>query len=189
MCIQKIHHFHAILLETWGSFVIYMTVCCLYRHNKNINHVLNREGYFDVTCILKNLQGISMNIFNDCCKYITFIARQESFKNCYKKVLHILCRAKQLWEQFQKKAELFQTNVVLVPHGDDFRYAHPTEWYTQMNNMESLMRYINARPHLQTEAWIHFSCFMALFVKLLRSIAIKIYIYTFDDKIILDYNF
>ena len=60
-------------------------------------------------------------------------------------------RGRQLWEQFQKKAELYRTGVILVPHGDDFRYSSPSEWYKQMNNLEKLMKYINSRPYMQTQ--------------------------------------
>lgn len=60
-------------------------------------------------------------------------------------------RSRQLWEQFQKKAELYRTNVILVPHGDDVRYATSLEWHNQLNNLEKLMTYINSRPDFQTE--------------------------------------
>lgn len=60
-------------------------------------------------------------------------------------------RGRQLWEQFQKKAELYRTDVILVPHGDDVRYATSLEWHNQLNNLEKLMTYINSRPDFQTE--------------------------------------
>ncbi|XP_071159952.1 alpha-mannosidase 2-like [Mytilus edulis] len=59
--------------------------------------------------------------------------------------------SRQLWEQFQKKAELYRTNVILVPHGDDVRYATSLEWHNQLHNLEKLMTYINSRPDFQTE--------------------------------------
>lgn len=48
-----------------------------------------------------------------------------------------------LWEQYQKKAQLYRSNVLLVPHGDDFRYASLKEWDVQLGNMEKLMTYMN----------------------------------------------
>ncbi|XP_076463704.1 alpha-mannosidase 2-like [Babylonia areolata] len=49
-----------------------------------------------------------------------------------------------LWEQFQKKAQLYSSNVILVPHGDDFRYTSVTEWDHQFGNLEKLIDYMNA---------------------------------------------
>ncbi|XP_052768537.1 alpha-mannosidase 2x-like isoform X2 [Mya arenaria] len=48
-----------------------------------------------------------------------------------------------LYEQLQKKAELYRSNVVLLPHGDDFRYATEADWRAQMSNMQALMDHIN----------------------------------------------
>ncbi|KAL4238161.1 hypothetical protein ACF0H5_002872 [Mactra antiquata] len=49
----------------------------------------------------------------------------------------------QLWEQLQKKSELFDTDVILMPHGDDFRYDSWEEWNQQFGNLQKLMNYIN----------------------------------------------
>ncbi|XP_041371346.1 alpha-mannosidase 2-like [Gigantopelta aegis] len=49
----------------------------------------------------------------------------------------------QLWEQFQKKAQIYRSNVLLVPHGDDFRYSGGDEWDDQLGNLEKLMTYMN----------------------------------------------
>ncbi|XP_062614483.1 alpha-mannosidase 2x-like [Saccostrea cucullata] len=56
-----------------------------------------------------------------------------------------------LWEQFQKKAELFRENVLLVPHGDDFRYSNLKEWEQQFGNLQKLIAYINGNPEMNTE--------------------------------------
>ena len=53
-------------------------------------------------------------------------------------------RAWALWEQYQKKAQLYRSNVILVPHGDDFRYDSTAEWDKQLGNMEKLMDFMNA---------------------------------------------
>ncbi|XP_056022821.1 alpha-mannosidase 2-like [Ostrea edulis] len=55
-----------------------------------------------------------------------------------------------LWEQFQKKSELFRDGVLLVPHGDDFRYSSLQEWRKQHYNMEKLMKYINSNSQMNT---------------------------------------
>ncbi|XP_061172605.1 alpha-mannosidase 2x-like [Saccostrea echinata] len=56
-----------------------------------------------------------------------------------------------LWEQFQKKAELFRENVLLVPHGDDFRYSNLEEWEQQFGNLQKLMAYINGNSEMNTQ--------------------------------------
>ncbi|CAG5119326.1 unnamed protein product [Candidula unifasciata] len=48
-----------------------------------------------------------------------------------------------LWEQFQKKAQLYRSNVLLVPHGDDFRYSSSEEWSQQFGNLGRLIDYMN----------------------------------------------
>lgn len=62
-----------------------------------------------------------------------------------------LSRAWLLWEQFQKKSELFRENVLLVPHGDDFRYSDAREWEKQFLNLEKLMAYINSNTEMNTK--------------------------------------
>ncbi|XP_052271397.1 alpha-mannosidase 2x-like [Dreissena polymorpha] len=59
--------------------------------------------------------------------------------------------AESLWEQLQKKASLYRHGVVLLPHGDDFRYATKPEWETQMFNLQKIMDYINRNDRMQTK--------------------------------------
>uniref|UniRef100_A0A2C9K725 Alpha-mannosidase n=1 Tax=Biomphalaria glabrata TaxID=6526 RepID=A0A2C9K725_BIOGL len=56
-----------------------------------------------------------------------------------------------LWEQFQKKASLYRSNILLVPHGDDFRYSSQSEWTEQFGNLGKLMDYMNKNKDMNIQ--------------------------------------
>lgn len=57
-------------------------------------------------------------------------------------------RSNLILDQWRKKAQLYRSNVVLFPLGDDFRYDRSNEWDNQYQNYEMIIDYIN-----NNEAW------------------------------------
>uniref|UniRef100_A0A1B0C107 Uncharacterized protein n=1 Tax=Glossina palpalis gambiensis TaxID=67801 RepID=A0A1B0C107_9MUSC len=57
-----------------------------------------------------------------------------------------------LVDQWKKKAELYNTNVVLFPLGDDFRYSQNMEWEAQRVNCEAFFAHINGESNYFVEA-------------------------------------
>ena len=53
-------------------------------------------------------------------------------------------RSMLLIDQWQKKAALYRSNIVLSPLGDDFRYMDSVEAEAQYGNFEKMFEYINA---------------------------------------------
>lgn len=65
---------------------------------------------------------------------------------------NVATRSALIVDQWKKKAELYNTNSLLIPLGDDFRYTQSTEWEAQYSNFQQLFDYINSESNLNVEA-------------------------------------
>jgi len=60
-------------------------------------------------------------------------------------------RSETLLDQYRKKSQLYKTDVLFVPLGDDFRWDTGKEWDNQYTNYQMIMEYINSHPELNAE--------------------------------------
>ena len=66
-------------------------------------------------------------------------------------------RSFMILDQWRKKAQLYRSNVVLVPLGDDFRYDRANEWDNQYQNYEMIIDYINSNDGWNAEVKLFYN--------------------------------
>ncbi|PIO62550.1 glycosyl hydrolase family 38 protein [Teladorsagia circumcincta] len=62
-------------------------------------------------------------------------------------------RAFLIYDQYRKKSQLYKTNVLLVPLGDDFRYDTNAEWEDQYENYIKLFKEMNNKKEWNVNAF------------------------------------
>ncbi|KAJ0173745.1 hypothetical protein K1T71_010894 [Dendrolimus kikuchii] len=60
-------------------------------------------------------------------------------------------RSSLILDQWKKKAQLYRSNVLMFPLGDDFRYDRSNEWDNQYQNYEKIIDFINNKDDWNTE--------------------------------------
>lgn len=93
-----------------------------------------------------------------CCQF-DFARLSPSRYNCPWKIAPVAIsnqnvaeRSQTLLNQYRKKAELYRSDVVLIPLGDDFRYDKDDECERQFTNYQKMFDFMNSSPDMAVEA-------------------------------------
>ncbi|CAF0800037.1 unnamed protein product [Rotaria sp. Silwood1] len=144
MAIQRIHyHIKKALAKTKQLEFLWQQTWDRTVSTRIFTHVLPFYGY-DIphTC------GPDPKI---CCQF-DFRRGVNSFTGCSWGINPVFIndsntheRAELLLDQYRKKAQLYRTNVLFIPLGDDFRYRLKYEAKLQFDNYDKLFTYMNQR--------------------------------------------
>ncbi|OWF39114.1 Alpha-mannosidase 2x [Mizuhopecten yessoensis] len=123
----------------------------------------DQEGSTDMMCHL--MPFYSYDVPHTCgpdpkiCCQFDFARMSPSRYNCPWKIAptaitssNVAERAKTLVDQYRKKSELYRSDVVLIPLGDDFRYDKEDECERQFTNYQKLFDHMNSSPELGVQA-------------------------------------
>ncbi|CAM4802040.1 unnamed protein product [Rotaria magnacalcarata] len=107
-----------------------------------------------------------------CCQF-DFLRGRQSYKNCPWGINPVIIdekniqeRAELLLDQYRKKAQLYRTNALFIPLGDDFRFRTIEESKLQFDNYDKLFTYINQQIHWNTH--IQYGTLSDYFAQLLQ---------------------
>ncbi|XP_057324018.1 alpha-mannosidase 2-like [Microplitis mediator] len=94
---------------------------------------------------------------NVCCQF-DFLRLKNGWNSCDGKTSpkavtneNIAELAELLLDQYRKKSELYTSDVVLAPLGDDFRYNTDFEWDAQYDNHQKLFDYMNKNERFNVD--------------------------------------